>query len=699
MINEHYNSQEYNSFLEHKPFKAEQYAASLEVSSPAQEHSPKGHEYKPSQKQEKKAVASQNPIKRLLQRLTGSATTVATTVVTTVVAAASSVAIILGITAPTPEIEVLELNAGNDYVSYSVELDSLEKEKSYSLVVENPYHSFEYDVKGEGAHTQLVTGLKPGLAYDLSLVAKDGEGDMTSYEGARFYTTNSDTPTAVFNVSLLPSGGAGGAKIDYSVYISDTFGVGKGYVLEMEADGKKSELNNKTEGGFFKGSVYDPPAGQIALRVLANIKGKGETVVGEYKLNNTLSSISKPIKLDAEINSLKLTGVNTATLVYTVNKPLVISDEWEERLLVNVYLDGVKQEGLSGYYGVPDDVGVANSVALNLPYGYSRLDIELKLCKVALSGEVKEEQAVASRSITLPTVDDLKHVVSVDLEGGMSRIDLLGMLPDNGFLVLTNKTSGEEIKTLLYDEYYGKTISSVSWQNGAGEAEYSFYIMDEGLNKIYQSEPFTVDYSTPVPEYSFSYRNPGDAVITKNEDGTINIYLNLQFSSSDENVYCAVLLDETEFITKAPIFVAEDITFKSYSLKYIVFKEINGIRYELKTVYPSGTIDADVWIDFKTNYENGLLEVMLDNKAINDGKDGVLKLSNGKEIKIVETDFEYREGLYYAYYEVGETVESVTLCAKFVLSGSLDRDVIFENTDVKGSEYFYFEFTAVPNGG
>lgn len=106
------------------------------------------------------------------------------------------------------------------------------------------------------------------------------------------------------------------------------------------------------------------------------------------------------------------------------------------------------------------------------------------------------------------------------------------------------------------------------------------------------------NYTNPT----FNATNPGDALVTYNDDGTINIYRNVNFQSDDENVYYnayiyainddgTVIQDNCyDIIGRDTYAVIENIPMNTYVLLYHFMFDFDGVSYIMYTETPSGSI-------------------------------------------------------------------------------------------------------------
>ena len=144
---EFFTGEEFRGQTEYKFMRAEQYINASEVGArapEAQETAPEtqfGNEQgkprqKPSEALSTKSGKRRASVKDFLTKITESATsTVGTTVAA--VGVVATVAVCGSLYVPPPKVNLLSLDVGAEYVSYVVQIDELQENVDYDIVVEN----------------------------------------------------------------------------------------------------------------------------------------------------------------------------------------------------------------------------------------------------------------------------------------------------------------------------------------------------------------------------------------------------------------------------------------------------------------------------------------------------------------------------------------------------------------------------------
>jgi hypothetical protein len=128
------------------------------------------------------------------------------------------------------------------------------------------------------------------------------------------------------------------------------------------------------------------------------------------------------------------------------------------------------------------------------------------------------------------------------------------------------------------------------WYDTAGVITYTMYLSNDKGDILSNVVTVTVDTAVSAPSsgYYLEAQNPGDVSITHNDDGTINMYIQTRFEAQDEDIYYQITLGGIRYISREPLARIEHIPDQSYALSYDVCIDINGMRYSIYSVTPSG---------------------------------------------------------------------------------------------------------------
>jgi hypothetical protein len=149
--------------------------------------------------------------------------------------------------------------------------------------------------------------------------------------------------------------------------------------------------------------------------------------------------------------------------------------------------------------------------------------------------------------------------------------------------------------------------------------------------------------------------------ITYNDDGTINVYIQTNFSAEDERLYYQVTLENMRFKSRDAIFVAEGLPNKSYALIYNICYDENGIQYSIEEISVSGMVNETYAENFiSAELSENVVSITVDPYNVNAVDLNSIRAvtSFGEEITLSQTDFLYDE-------ETGEYVCNVQLLNDF----------------------------------
>ena len=176
-------------------------------------------------------------------------------------------------------------------------------------------------------------------------------------------------------------------------------------------------------------------------------------------------------------------------------------------------------------------------------------------------------------------------------------------LPTTYSISIKDEANAVDITTGLAESYYLNTITPSSDINLVVQP------LDESSNPVLQAttihisseEAKSIFESTP---HSLNAVNPGDALITYNDDGTINMYRKTNFSCEDTRISMNAFIYETsstgsdgkttyqnghDSIESSGYSIIEDIPSNMYIFNYYIYVDYENVRYISFMEYPSGT--------------------------------------------------------------------------------------------------------------
>ena len=203
---EFYDSKEYNSVSEYAQFPAELYIKPKEENKSGNETADLGKEATTLQRKTN-AKAENGNHKTLVDKIFNSIKTVATTATV----AATALVVTTSFVTNAPKVDLVSLNCGADYVEYELEIDELQEDVAYSIVISAPtQEESKTPLTGNGNYKRRIDGLKPNWEYTLSVVSEDTIlGEVTHYQ-IKFQTlkyVDNEEPPPIVNVSNVEISG------------------------------------------------------------------------------------------------------------------------------------------------------------------------------------------------------------------------------------------------------------------------------------------------------------------------------------------------------------------------------------------------------------------------------------------------------------------------------------------------------------
>lgn len=195
------------------------------------------------------------------------------------------------------------------------------------------------------------------------------------------------------------------------------------------------------------------------------------------------------------------------------------------------------------------------------------------------------------------------------------------------------------------EEYYFDSI-----QDGT-DFNLEIKVYDTNRNQYGNNYSYSVSKSTAESNFTSPYMvcvNPGDALVTYNDDGTMNLYRKINFESDNPDIYYNAFIygslstdpdtgqmiysDCYDIIGRDKYAIIEDIPMMSYIFIYYQMFDYQGVSYIMYSENPSGTVDYVENIGYASmsyNQENDTTTIsvkldgygMIDNRITCDGID------------------------------------------------------------------------------
>ena len=213
-----------------------------------------------------------------------------------------------------------------------------------------------------------------------------------------------------------------------------------------------------------------------------------------------------------------------------------------------------------------------------------------------------------------------------------------------------------------------------TWYTAIGEITYTLDLTNTEGDVLSNEVSITVDTSVevPTPDYHFVCLNPGDVGVTYNDDGTVNLYIQTQFESDNEDVYYRITVGDICYVSRDRIAVLEGLPDQSYALRYDVCVDMNGMPYSIFHETPSGMAN-EPYLYLNGSLTDNVLHLQLYREAFYLDLNSVVLISeSGEQIALSEVDFAYNEE--YGTYDVVARFDQAPAYVTVRMMGNPYRD-------------------------
>lgn len=627
-----------------------------EISSPQTEVY-KSKEFSSSSKKQVNNKDNKNFIKKILQKVTESTSSLMSGVAATATVVVTSVVLFSNIVLNQPLIEMNSLIEGYDYVEYNISLSDPSENTEYYVLIDNNYESFKFDLD-VGENINKVSDLTSDTLYYLTVIGINEENQTeTEHFKTKFFTKEIEESfkvTWMLDDTVLKEENVQSGQIPSYTGIVPTKEETIDYIYKFI--GWDKELTPITSDIVYK-AVFE----EIKKEYLGSINLIDESDIVIYWDNeyynqvvfNTgfdncqnLNQSYRIILTDKSGNEYTYQGIDSQV---TINVP---KDVYELTITYELI------EDFNGIEKVYDRKVMENSLILNIPtiefdslvltgideYEllfminslYSELEqYKLMTLNITYSDNTNEVIKVDNLNINESNVLKLKvpsYSSSVKLE---YTLELLGNNGHNPRVITGTKTyeltneyylnrkmvSNQSSPTIIFDFIYhftdelttvavkdtstneitvldlGSTQVSVYPTSNPTIAEYEYYLSTIDGEMLESGQTISVDYTEVEGVYNFNYINPGDAVVTFNDDGTVNIYLNTFFETEEENIYYSIVYNNFDTFESTEVYyyssgaAFENVSCNNYGIVYYVYKEVDGVQHILEEIYVSGGVE------------------------------------------------------------------------------------------------------------
>ena len=462
----------------------------------------------------------------------------------------TSVVVLSNVVLDKPTIELLELVEGYNYVEYNISLNDITEGVDYYVIIDNSFESYSFDIE-VGENKNIVNNLTSNSVYNLSVIGINNENQTeVKYFSTRFFTKDK---VEMYKITWM-----NGDEILEEEYIEN------GQIPSYDG---LVPIKEETIDYIYEFIGWDQ-----------EIKEASKDTV--YKA--VFKEIEKPLILNEPTiileDKLVLSGVDEYELYYMIKTDNVDSEQYNSITFDITYSDGTREIKTVTEFIVNE----INILKLTVPSFASSINIEYYQTNV---NGIKQYELTNEYNLTRKLVSN-EYEKSAILEFNYHFID------ENITIAVKDKETDEVVLMDLYSDgitLYPDTSASIK--------EYSYYLSNIDGTAIENETTISIDCTEVTGEYNFNYINPSDAVVTYNDDGTINIYLGTTFETNDPDIYYSVVYTNFETGQTKEIYYTtsvakyENAPFADYGISYCVYKKVNDIEHILKEIYVSGGIE------------------------------------------------------------------------------------------------------------
>lgn len=759
MRNNEFNSyNEFNKFEENKSFEIlPKNVKDKEVSSPKAEVY-KSNEFSHFTSDKKKKTKDDNVIKKVIQKVTESASSFVGSVAATAAVVVTSVVVFTNLIIQQPTIELLNLEEGYDSVAYNISAYDLALDVQYYIVVSNSFEKYSFELV-EGENINKIEDLSHGSFYELSVLGVNDKNKTESkYLSVNFFTIVNEKNvyeiTWIVDGEIVKTDEVESGSIP--VYTEDTptkestidydyifTGWDKeiveatedvSYVAQFEEISREYNATYNLVTADLAVIYWDDPENNIveldlgfdnsinerfSYRVILtdNVNGKEfiyegtdaiarivvpkeistlyityeliEIFDGQEKVYDEVEMENPIIFNNPEIifSDLTLVGIDEYQLAFDINSTM------EDEVYNNMELNLTFSDNSTKVINVNELLtNNGNAITINVPSGVSSIDIDYAINLLGNNGN-KERVINGNKRYQLVNEYYLGRKI-VDKEVyQVVKFEFIYHFIDEQTTIAVMDMSNSNV--VLMDLYYSNFIE-VPIDDSLTINEYQYYMAKNDGTKMEDPKSVNIDLTSKDGVYEFNYINPGDAVVTYNDDGTINIYLDTTFSSEDTSIYYSVVYTNQEQIKEVfyqeSIASYENVLLSNYYIEYFVYKKVDDVEYIISSITPSGGIEFVENLTLTgylttTDSINYTMTVIFDYYIYSFDETSFVVTIDGIDYQIDSSNIIYNSDSYT--YEVSYTVdfEPTTVSMRFKGTCYPNENEEIDPNKIKGDMY------------
>ena len=441
--------------------------------------------------------------------------------------------------------------------------------------------------------------------------------------------------------------------------------------------------------------IYEGTDSIATIDVLSTVKDMTITyeLVGIY---NNMEKLYEVVELTEHIaisditsqiiDDYQLIGIDSYEFKMIINSDYSNEEVYNYVELVINYDDLSQQEILLEDVVVNEEM----SIFIEVPSFCGSFTIDYRISLLDRYGQ-SERIIEESTEITLESIYELTNVYIDSRQFMTARFDFIYHLTDENTTIAVKDSTSGEVATLTegYD-YIEISINST--------AQDLTYYLSNINNEVLDTETIiSFDSANITGDYSFNYVNPGDAIVTFNDDGTMNIYLDTLFETEDPDIYYLIRYNDfnSESIYEVKytdsVAVIENIPFSNYGIVYYVYKTVEGIDYQLEYIAVSGgveiTYDSIVSGYTQIDNNNNLGLYLSFSEYSNVNLDSFVLLIDQEEIIISSSDFVLTDGTYEFTYILEQEPSKLQVQYEATYNNETIYESVLLSGKIKGEQY------------
>lgn len=624
-------------------------------------------------------------VKKLIQKVTEATSSFMGGIAATAVVAVSSVILFTNILVKEPIIELIDIIAGQDYVTYNLLLDDISDNMDYYTIISNDFESYEYELI-EGENLNTISNLKLNTEYNLSVIGINNDNKEEIKYFNTTFSTKSYEYTATFN-QLSSDEVVIEYGIDSNILIFNTnFNNYGDDSLKYRIILKDPETSEKyIYDGSEEIALIDVPSNLTVFNISYELYGIYNGVEKVFETINVNDPLVISI-ISSDITDLTLTDINKYQLSLLINSDFVEEEIYNSVNLLITYDD------LTTNNIVIEDVLVNEKMNFEVlvPSYCKSFNIDYTIDLLGANGN-NPRTITSSKEFTLENSYELIEMQVETQDYSITRfLFKYHFIDENTTLAVKNAATGNVV--MLYE---GEDSIQIELNASTNVQEYTYYLSNINGEAIGKENAVSFEIQDVKGDYNFQYINPGDAIVTFNDDDTMNIYLDTVFETEDSSIYYIVRYtnynDGTVYNIKYTESVAylEDVPFSNYGIEYFVFKTVNGLEYQLQNIAVSGgieiTLDGVLQSTSGTD-NNGNPYVFIMYYDYYNLSNFVL-LADDKKIPIPSSNIVFNNGYCEIEYQLDFIPSKLVLEYEAMFNDEITYESISSVREIKGEQY------------